>query len=311
MDDLPDMCPICKTDKYLSPSMTFLINPECYHKICESCVDRIFSLGPAPCPYPKCGKILRKNKFKQQVFGDLKIEKEIDVRRKVGGIYNKTQEDFATLEEYNQYLELVEEIVFKLSNGIEVEKTEQDLAQYEQEHKIEILEKNMRESQRTANLTKYQDAMERLKQEKLKIQRKMEMEDLEFKKLQQQELLDRMSNSDMSSAELIQHHQMQLNKRNSLRKKQLQQITNKLDQQFIPKQSEPNNSIPFTPFEGDRASPMYNTEEYHDPYIFELSSKKEYLAAGWRLELVFQRALDEAFCGIGCHVEAEKKLVTV
>lgn len=59
-DQLKDMCPICKTDKYLSPNMKFLINPECYHKICESCVDRIFSLGPAPCPYPKCGKILRK-----------------------------------------------------------------------------------------------------------------------------------------------------------------------------------------------------------------------------------------------------------
>ena len=76
------MCPICKTDKYLSPNMKFLINPECYHKICESCVDRIFSLGPAPCPYPKCGKILRKNKFKQQIFEDLIIEKEIDIRKK-------------------------------------------------------------------------------------------------------------------------------------------------------------------------------------------------------------------------------------
>ena len=81
-DQLKDMCPICKTDKYLSPNMKFLINPECYHKICESCVDRIFSLGPAPCPYPKCGKILRKNKFKQQIFEDLIIEKKLILGKK-------------------------------------------------------------------------------------------------------------------------------------------------------------------------------------------------------------------------------------
>ena len=101
-DRSKDMCPICKTDKYLSPNMNFLINPECYHKICESCVDRIFSLGPAPCPYPKCGKILRKNKFKKQIFDDLGIEKEIDIRKRVSGIYNKTEEDFDDLKENNK-----------------------------------------------------------------------------------------------------------------------------------------------------------------------------------------------------------------
>ena len=30
-DDNKDMCPICKTDRYLSPDVRFLVNPECYH----------------------------------------------------------------------------------------------------------------------------------------------------------------------------------------------------------------------------------------------------------------------------------------
>ncbi|CAK9435330.1 uncharacterized protein LODBEIA_P57050 [Lodderomyces beijingensis] len=317
-DQLRDMCPICKTDKYLSPSMRFLVNPECYHKICESCVDRIFSLGPAPCPYPKCGKILRKNRFKQQIFEDLVIEKEIDVRRRVGAIYNKTEEDFASLKEYNQYLEQVEEIVFKLSNGVDLEATEQEVREYESEHKLEILEKNMRESQKTADLAKYQDAMERLKQEKLKIQKRMEQEDVEFKILQQQELLEKMTNSSMSSEELLQQQQRQLNKRTSQRKKQLQQINSQLDQQFSSSVPESRSAVavaPFTPFDGDRdltlryrllSQTVDPKDSYHDPYLFELAKKKEYLGGGWRLANVFERALDEAFCGLGCFVEGEK-----
>ncbi|KAI5967979.1 TFB3 [Candida margitis] len=317
--------------------MKFLINPECYHKICESCVDRIFSLGPAPCPYPKCGKILRKNKFKQQIFENLFIEKEIDIRRKVGAIYNKTEEDFPNLNEYNQYLESVEDIVFKLSNGIDVDKTEAELNQYEQDHRIEIIEKTMRESQKNADLIKYQDSMERLKQEKLKIQKRMELEDLEFSKLQQQDLLDRMANSSMTSEELIKQQQNQLSKRNSQRKRQLQQINNQLDQQFS--QTNPllrnqsgdedavSSTVPFTPFQGDREvnkkyrmlqvpqtiDEIMNIENhtkgsYHDPYVFGLAKNKEYLGAGWRIGNVFEHALDEAFMGLGCNIEVEKSV---
>lgn len=337
-DALKDMCPICKTDKYLSPNMNFLINPECYHKICESCVDRIFALGPAPYPYAKCGKILRKNKFKEQIFDDLRIEKEIDIRRKVGNIYNKTDEDFPDLKEYNKYLENIEDIVFKLNNGVDVEETEAELAKYEQEHKLEILEKNMRESQKNADLSKYQEAMERLKQEKLRIQKQMEIEDMAYQREQQQELLDKMTTSSASSDELIKQQQSNMLKRSSLRRKQLQQINNQLDQQFNStnpfqkhvKDLENEYKTPFTPFKGDRdlnkkyeMLPIPNTvdeimdienhikDSYYDPFMNLLAKNKEYLASGWRLHTVIERALDEAFIGLGCIIEKEKKTTTV
>lgn len=200
----------------------------------------------------------KKNKFKQQIFEDLVIEREVDIRRKVNSIYNKTEEDFPDLKEFNKYLEEVEDIVFKLSNGIDVEQTEAELNKYELEHKLEILERNMRESQKNDDLTKYREAMERLKQEKLKIQKQMEIEDLEYQKQQQQELLDKMTNSSSSSEELIKQQQNQMLKRSSLRRKQLQSINIQLDQQF--NQSNPFHkqlaedilAVPFTPFQGDR-----------------------------------------------------------
>ena len=325
-----DMCPICKTDRYLSPNMVFLINPECYHKICESCVDRIFSLGPAPCPYPKCGKTLRKNKFKKQVFEDLAIEREVDIRKRVSGIFNKTEEDFEDLKGFNAYLEHIEEIVFNLTHDVDVEKTNKELNDYEGEHKVEILEKAMRESQKNADFDKYQELIAQLKHEKLKIQKQMEVEDLEYQKQQKQVLLDRLaSNPAATSDELIQQTNSQLLKRSNLRKRQFQQLSNQLDQQF--QSSNPLNKAngtdgplepamtPFTPFKGDReinkrytllstgtAGKDAERTTYDDPFVAKLAENKEYLSAGWRLEQVYERALDEAFMGLGCFVEQEK-----
>lgn len=320
-----DMCPICKTDRYLSPNMTFLINPECYHKICESCVDRIFSLGPAKCPYPKCNKMLRKNRFKKQVFDDIKIEREVDLRKRIHSVYNKSEEDFPSLPEYNAYLEYIENLIFNLSNGIDVEKTEEEINKYEAEHKIEILERAMRESEKDADVMKYQEATERLKQEKLKIQKQMELEDIEFQQQQKQELMERLSSSDANAEEIMKEQRTQQLKRTSQRKKQLQQISNQLDQQFASsnnalKKDLAGSKTPFTPFQGDRdLNKLYSFlgasseaskdshDAYYDPFMSKLSKNKEYLGGGWRLEIVLERALDEAFMGLNCFIEKEKQ----
>lgn len=48
---------------------------------CESCIERLFTLGPAPCP--TCSVVLRKSGFKIQTFEDLKVEEEVAVRRRI------------------------------------------------------------------------------------------------------------------------------------------------------------------------------------------------------------------------------------
>lgn len=48
---------------------------------CESCIDRLFTLGPAPCPL--CNKVLRKLAFMPQTFEDLGVEKEVAIRRRI------------------------------------------------------------------------------------------------------------------------------------------------------------------------------------------------------------------------------------
>ncbi|KAF2713733.1 CDK-activating kinase assembly factor [Pleomassaria siparia CBS 279.74] len=127
-----DICPVCKSSRYLNPNMKFLVNPECYHKMCESCVDRIFSHGPAPCPIAGCKRTLRKARFRRQTFEDLKVEREVDIRRKVAKLFDKEQDDFETLRDYNDYLETVETTLWNLILKIDLEATNRRIGLWQQ-----------------------------------------------------------------------------------------------------------------------------------------------------------------------------------
>ncbi|WFD44193.1 TFIIH/NER complex subunit [Malassezia psittaci] len=130
-----DKCPICKTDRYLSPRLRLMVSP-CYHKMCESCIDRLFTLGPAACPV--CGQVVRKQQFSAQTFQDLGVEEEVAIRRRVAKLFNRRPDDFPSLKAYNDYLEEFEEITFNLVNKIDVEQTRHRLAQYEARNKAMI-----------------------------------------------------------------------------------------------------------------------------------------------------------------------------
>ena len=319
-----DICPICKTDRYFSPNMRFLINPECYHKICESCVDRIFSLGPAKCPYPKCHKTLRKNKFKIQLFEDINIEREVDIRKRVLEVYNKTEEDFDSLQEYNAYLENIEEIVYKLSNNIDKEEIKKEIAQYQADHNIEILERAARESQKNENSAKFQEAQETLRQAKLQLIKDKEEEGAAEEKLRRLKLVELLQNSDVDPEELIKQHNEEMSQRTSQRERDIKLLSEQLEEKLLsvaaPRDgAEAGPKTPFTPFCGDRnernsyvllgkpaADILDITDTYHDPYINKLAQNREYLGSGWRLKTVFERALDEAFMGLNCFIATEK-----
>ena len=127
---LPDICPVCKSSRYLNKSMRFLVNPECYHKMCESCVDRIFSHGPNKCPIAGCKRTLRKHRFREQTFEDIRVEREVDIRKRVAAIFNRREDEFESERDYNDYLNEVEDVTFNLINGVDVEASEKKLHAY-------------------------------------------------------------------------------------------------------------------------------------------------------------------------------------
>lgn len=137
-DPASESCPVCKSSRYLNSNLRFLVNPECYHKMCESCVDRIFSHGPAQCPIPGCKRTLRKHRFRVQTFEDIKVEREVDIRKKIATVFNKREDDFEDLRAYNDYLNDVEDITFNLVEGIDVEESNRRLEAYRTSHADEI-----------------------------------------------------------------------------------------------------------------------------------------------------------------------------
>ena len=59
--------------------------------------------------------------------------------------YNKTEEEFDSLDAYNDYLEEVEDIVFNLSNKIDVEAMKEKIRAYEEQHRDEIVANQARD----------------------------------------------------------------------------------------------------------------------------------------------------------------------
>ena len=112
---MEQVCPQCNMSSYQKPLMKLMIN-ECGHKMCENCMNTIFIRPTAPCP--ECGQALRKSEYREKQFDDLYIERDVNIRKEIIKDYNKREEDFGTQEEYNDYLEQVEELVYNRVNNI-------------------------------------------------------------------------------------------------------------------------------------------------------------------------------------------------
>jgi CDK-activating kinase assembly factor MAT1 len=320
-----DLCPVCKTDKYLSPEIQFKINPECYHKICDACVDRIYALGPSPCPYPNCDKILRRNKFKAQVFDDLKVEKECDIRRRVLSVYNKKEGDFQTPEMYDKYLEEIEDIVYKLLNRLDIEETEERLKQYSIENKQSIELNNVRKEQEYEKFIKLQKLERQYKSERNRLNAEVMNEEKNLKNLSKVQVIDQLQNaaSDKdpdviletiknATLEKMKRCRDQLEKLEEKYLKQKDAIKRNLNPNDI--KNENKSTIPFTPFNGDRLVELpykFEGEKYKDPFYSKVVGDIQFTASGFKIEEFYQRSLNDAFTGFGCFITDEKNQTTV
>uniref|UniRef100_A0A8C2NJP7 CDK-activating kinase assembly factor MAT1 n=1 Tax=Capra hircus TaxID=9925 RepID=A0A8C2NJP7_CAPHI len=188
MDD--QGCPRCKTTKYRNPSLKLMVNV-CGHTLCESCVDLLFVRGAGNCP--ECGTPLRKSNFRVQLFEDPTVDKEVEIRKKVLKIYNKREEDFPSLREYNDFLEEVEEIGMYLMLKMEI---------YQKENK-DVIQKN--KLKLTREQEELEEALEENEQRRLFIQKEEQMQQI-LKRKNKQAFLDELESSDLPVALLLAQH---------------------------------------------------------------------------------------------------------
>ncbi|KAG2384178.1 uncharacterized protein HKW66_Vig0150590 [Vigna angularis] len=76
--------------------------------------------------------------------------KEIAIRRRISSIFNKREDDFPSLREYNDYLEEVEDMTFNLIEGIDISAIEEKIAKYQEENAEQIMINRARKAEELA-----------------------------------------------------------------------------------------------------------------------------------------------------------------
>lgn len=123
-----------------------------------------------------------------QLFENPMVEKEVDIRKRILRDYNKKEEDFVSLEEYNNYLEEIEMIIQNLSNNIDIIGTNKRIEQYKQANRELILKNKTKWSREDYELEELLEIEKQAEEE-----RKRQLEELDKenkkKKLREKEAL--------------------------------------------------------------------------------------------------------------------------
>ncbi|KAI6067978.1 CDK-activating kinase assembly factor MAT1 isoform X2 [Aix galericulata] len=175
-----------------------------YEQRCESCVELLFVRGAGNCH--ECDTPLRKSNFRVQLFEDPAVDKEVEIRKKVLKIYNKREDDFPSLSEYNDFLEEIEEIVFNLTNNVDLENTKKKMELYQKDNK-EVIQKN--KIKLTREQEELEEALEVERQEneqrRLLVQKEEQLQQM-IKRKNKQALLDELESSSLPASLLLAQH---------------------------------------------------------------------------------------------------------
>lgn len=158
-------------------------------------------LGSGSCP--ECGVSLKRSNFRLQLFEDASVEKEVDIRKRVLKDYNKKEEDFETLQEYNDYLEEVETIIYNLTNNIDFAETTRRIEQYKKENKEIILRNKMKYNKEALELDRLLEEEKQYEQDKRDALEKQEIETKRRKIMEKEALIDELMFSDTNAREIL------------------------------------------------------------------------------------------------------------
>ena len=145
-----------------------------------------------------------------QLFEDANIDKEVDIRRKILRDFNKQEEDFETLREFNDYLEMVEDIIFNLTNNIDILETNKKIASYKEQNK-ELIKKSW--SRQSKDALEIQDilAMERKQSEQVKMEMKVLEQAEKLAKIKNKEkLIDDLMFGEQDANKILEEHREQV-----------------------------------------------------------------------------------------------------
>jgi len=196
-------CPRCKTTSYRNKHLKLLVNV-CGHKLCQTCVDVLFTRPSAACPI--CGMALRRSDYREQQFEDSKVEREVDIRKRIVKIYNQREEDFESLKDYNDYLEEIETIIFNLANKVDEDETKRRVEAYKKENDKQIKKNNSKLNQEEALLKASLELEKQGIEERRKKLLESERDIVKQKKKEKESLINDLIYANVPAEEVIARH---------------------------------------------------------------------------------------------------------
>lgn len=196
-------CPRCKTTSYRNKHLKLLVNV-CGHKLCQTCVDVLFTRPSAACPI--CNMSLRRSDYREQQFEDSSVEREVDIRKRIVKVYNQREEDFDTLKEFNDYLEEIETIIFNLANKVDEDETKRRVEAYRKENDKQIKKNNSKLNQEEALLKASLELEKQGVEERRKQLFENERDIVKQKKKEKESLINDLIYANVPASEVIARH---------------------------------------------------------------------------------------------------------
>lgn len=161
------------------------VTVRCGHQFCNTCIERELS-RKREFPCPSCRNPVKKVTLSSRTLDDVQCEKDTSWRRRVMKVFNKVQTDFASLSEFNNYLEEKEDIIFSIVNEEpDAEESKSKIRTYEEANKAQIV---IRQSQRADEERSIQDRiaveqrdLERRKRDQKEAEKAMALTKRKFK----------------------------------------------------------------------------------------------------------------------------------
>lgn len=299
MTVLEEVCPRCRTSNYQNKSLKLLVN-DCGHDLCEKCVEHLFIRGAAPCP--SCKLALKKSGFKTKRFEDFTVEREVDIRKRILKDYNKTEEDFSSLREYNDYLEDIEEIVFNFANNVDVEETKAKVEAYKKENYRVIQKNRVAQSRQEAYRKEMTLAEEKEAEERRAHEQECEMMEEMERAERKKKLLDQIASSDRPADEILLLHKEEEDVANaSKRSLHSKSSYNSGFSVAMISTSKPTDAkvyiYKYEDCVGDNYGPK-TSDENVAKYAEHVTVSNVALAGGFLSDYVVRRPVDDAYSGL-------------
>lgn len=267
---------------------------------------------------PYCGKTLRKKGFHKAFFADLKVEREVDIRKRVGGVFNRRQDEFETLMDWNNYLEEVESLVFDLVEGSpDVRRqAEERLRKYKEGNERDI-EENRRAGLEEVEREKLRERVEKdaLRERRLQAIREEEEGKAEMDR-ERRQVLERLAHSSEDPEAIKKQAQKVILKKSSARRnlqepaplaKSESGLGGGLSFRGLKQRKAFEPEKPYDPFGGVDFTPSRYVlqDDYNHEPLFRAKKDMRHMAGGYRLQEYYSRTLFEAFSGLGVFVDDE------